>query len=131
MIRNHFRMHGADIFLLLLMLLLIIVVAARAIEVNRPYLCGGANRKRRGTDKDKNPFLYFGSHAFCSGSRVGCEPVWANAGGTPAATAEDSGPRRLSGLVRLERWSVSEKALLQNQFSERMRIRRPGIERSR
>jgi hypothetical protein len=44
---------------------------------------------------------------------------------------EDSRPRRLSGLVRLEGWSVSEKAPLQNQFSERTRIGGPGIKRSR
>jgi hypothetical protein len=55
------------------MLLLMIVLAARAIEVNRPCLCRGANRERRCTDKDKNPFLHFGSHVFCSGSRVGCD----------------------------------------------------------
>ena len=61
MIRNHFGMHRAGVFLFLLTLLLIIVVAAGAIEVNRPYLCAGANRERRCTDKDKNPFLNFGS----------------------------------------------------------------------
>ena len=71
MIRDHFGMHGARVFLFLLMLVLRIVVPVRAIKVNRPCLCGGANRERRCTDKNKNPFLHFGSHVFCSGSRVG------------------------------------------------------------
>jgi hypothetical protein len=47
-----------------------LLLGVRAIEVNRPYLCNGANRERRCTDKDENPFLHFA--VFCSGSRVGC-----------------------------------------------------------
>src|SRR5438046_1681246 len=46
---DDFGMHRACVFLsfvLLLLLLLIIVLAAWAIEVNRPYLCSGANRER-------------------------------------------------------------------------------------
>src|SRR6266550_7715652 len=99
MIRNHFRMHEARVFLFVLMVLLIIVLAARAIEVNRPYLCGSANRERRCTDKDTNPFLHFGSHVSVVAA-VSLGMACANADGTPAATAEDSRPRKVSGLVR-------------------------------
>jgi hypothetical protein len=55
---DYFRVHRAGVFPLL-MLLMMIVVVARTIEVNSPYLCGGANRERRCTDKNKNRFLHF------------------------------------------------------------------------
>jgi hypothetical protein len=86
---HDFRMHRTGVFLFLLMLLLIIVLVARAIEVNRPYLCGSANRERYRAGKNKNPLLHVGSYVFCSGSRVGC--------GTPAATAEDLRAPKASG----------------------------------
>jgi hypothetical protein len=92
-------MHRAGVFLLsaFLMLMLVIVVAIRAIEINRPYLCN-AHRKRRCTDKEENPFLYCGSHIFCSGSRVGCGGL-GNAGGTSAATAEVCDPEEFRVLL--------------------------------
>jgi hypothetical protein len=63
---------------------------------------------------------------------VSVATVSANAGGTPAATAEDSRPRKLfRGWLGQGRWSVSEKAPLQNQFSERMCIWRPSVEKQR
>src|SRR5439155_20118075 len=102
MIRDYFGMHRTCVLLFLLMLLLIIVLATRAIEVNRRYLCGGANRERRRTDKDKNPFLHVGC-MFSVVAAVSAATACANASGTAAATAKDSRPRKLSGLVRLER----------------------------
>ena len=64
---DYLGMHRARV--LLFFLLFVFVLVMRAIEVNRPYLCSAANRQRRCTDKDKNPFLHFA--VFCSGSRVG------------------------------------------------------------
>jgi hypothetical protein len=72
MICDNLRVHWTGVFLHL-MLLRMIVVFARGIEVNRPYLCAGANRERHRTNENKNPSLYIESHGFCSGSRVGCE----------------------------------------------------------
>jgi len=82
--------------------------------LNRPCLCGAANRKRRCTDKDKNPFLYFGSHAFCSGSRVGCEPAGQTRAARLPLQRKIRDPESFRGLLDEERWSVSEKAPLQN-----------------
>src|SRR5947207_166122 len=64
--------------------------------------CEGANRERRRTDKDKNPFLHVGC-MFSVVAAVSAATACANASGTAAATAKDSRPRKLSGLVRLER----------------------------
>jgi len=100
MFRNDFRVHRARVFLFL-MLLLMIVVVARAIEVNRPYLWGSANRERHRADKNRKPFLHVG----CTSSvvaAVSALTIWANAGGTAAATAQGSRPRKLSGLVTRE-----------------------------
>jgi hypothetical protein len=54
---HDFRVHRTGVFLFL-MLLLIIVLVARAIELNRPCLYGGANRERHCTNENKNPFLH-------------------------------------------------------------------------
>jgi hypothetical protein len=59
MIGYYFGVHRARVFLFL-MLLLMVVVVARAIEVNRPYLCGSANREHHRADKNRKPFLHFG-----------------------------------------------------------------------
>jgi hypothetical protein len=58
-------------------------------EIDRRHLCGGANGEGRRTDENANLFPHF--VVFCSGSRVGCDGG-ADAGGTPAATVEESRP---------------------------------------
>ena len=129
MIRNHFGMHGARVFLFLLFLLLMLLLGVRAIEVNRPYLCSGANRQRRCTDKDKNPFLHFA--VFCSGSHVGCDGQYECGRHACRYSGRFATPKASRGWLGQGRWSVSEKAPVQNQFSERMRIWRPGVEKQR
>src|SRR4029077_13646585 len=83
------------------MLLLIIVLVARAIEVNRPYLSGGANRERHRADKNRKPFLHVGGTSSVVAAVSGLT-ILGKGGGTPAATAEGSRPRKLSGLVTQE-----------------------------
>ena len=46
MIRNHFRMHEAGVRLSLLVLVIVLMLVARAIGVNRPYLCNRDERHR-------------------------------------------------------------------------------------
>jgi len=59
MIDHDFRMHRAGVFLFLLLFLLLMIVAlARAIEVNRPYLCGRSNCERYRTYENQSPFLH-------------------------------------------------------------------------
>ena len=46
MIHHDFGMHRARVFLSLLVLVIVIVLVARAIGVNRPYLCNRDERYR-------------------------------------------------------------------------------------
>ena len=53
---HDFGVHRARVFWFLLLLML--VLAARAIEVNRHYLCGDADCERYCADKNGNLFLH-------------------------------------------------------------------------
>ena len=107
-----------------LVLLLVLVIVTRAIGVNRPYLSRNVNQQRdRARDYDCNVFSHLrlvvgqalGLPARKHGNRSGC----------PTSST------RLRPALGDERRSVNEKALLQNQFSERKCAGRSGIEQQR
>ena len=60
MIRNHFGMHCARVFLFLLGLVLLMMgITGRPIEVNCSYLSDDANSDRHCADESKKLFLHF------------------------------------------------------------------------
>jgi hypothetical protein len=61
MIHDDFRMHRARVFLspLFLLLVLVIVFVARAIGVNRRYLCADAYRERHRANEKQNVSFHF------------------------------------------------------------------------
>src|SRR5215472_17858662 len=133
MIGYNFWMHEACVFLFLLLLLLLptrhavalrrrvllIVLAGRAIEVNRPYLCSGADRERNCTSENE-PFQHV---VDCVVSVVAAVPAAEHLAKMQAARLplqrRIRDPEMFRGSLGQKRRSVSQKAPLQDQFSER------------
>jgi hypothetical protein len=118
MIANHLGMHqaGVSLNLLLLMLLLDLQLVMR-------LLCKQCAARRQHNGRRDDDFDVFSHLVWLQGKRLACRSHEHMA--TEAVALQTARDRT---ALRGVRRSVSEKALLQDQFSERECARRPRIE---